>query len=70
MKGSLCPRESFHYEDLNGTKNSAKKLISRSVMTWKRFVTRVGVFPGVGETFLQTRPVLKGLSNKKYFQKI
>ena len=25
MKGSLCPRETFHNEDFNGNKNSAEK---------------------------------------------
>ena len=44
MKGSLCPRETFHYEDFNGTKNLTEKLILRSLMTWQRFVTGVGVF--------------------------
>ena len=44
MKGSLCPRETFHSEDFNGTKNSAEKRILRSLMTWQRFVTGVGVF--------------------------
>ena len=32
-----------------------------SVMTQQRFVKNIGVFPGLGETFLKTRPVLKGL---------
>ena len=49
MKGSLWPRETFHYEDLNGTKNSAKKRILRSLMTWQRFVTRC-IFSQTGES--------------------
>ena len=44
MKGSLCPRETFHYEDFNGTKNSTEKLILQSLMTWQRLATAVGVF--------------------------
>ena len=40
MKGSLCPRETFHSEDFNGTKNSAEKQILRSLMTWQIFVTK------------------------------
>ena len=44
MKGSLCPRETFHNEDFNGNKNSAEKRILRSLMTWQRFITGVGTF--------------------------
>ena len=64
MKDSLCPRECSRDKDSNDTKNETKKQISRSVTTWQRFVTRVGVFTAVGETRVKTGAGRVGL---KYY---
>ena len=62
MKDSLCSPECSQYNDLDDTKNKTKKRILWSVMTWQRFVTSIGVFVAMEETWVKTGPVRIGLS--------